>query len=63
MKDKRDVVKNLLEFLIKPYANPRWWESTLSLIGEIAAEVPCHSLFFDQSGKVVDLLESVAADV
>jgi len=63
MEDKKVVVKNLLEFLIKPYANPRWWESTLSLIGEIAAEVPCHTLLFDRSGKVVDLLESMTADV
>ena len=58
IEDKREALKNLLDYLIKPFGHPLWWKKTLSLISEIAAGVPCYYLHFEKSGKIVELLEA-----
>ena len=56
---KKEIIKDLLDCLIKPYTPASWWERMLSLSGGIAAEIPFYKLYFDTSGKVIDLLDSV----
>jgi MoaA/NifB/PqqE/SkfB family radical SAM enzyme len=60
---KRDIASALLSCLIKPMATPGWWENTLALIEEIGRNVPCYDLFFDKSGKIVDVLEGFVASL
>jgi hypothetical protein len=54
--DGRERLGRALSHLIKPLASAEWWEKTLDLAGQIAAEVPAYRLRLDQSGRVADLL-------
>ena len=58
IEDRKTILKKLLACLIKPFVAATWWNNTLDLISEIVREVPCYELCFDQSGKVVKLLEN-----
>ena len=60
---KRDIASTLLSCLIKPMATLGWWENALALIEGIGRNVPCYDLFFDKSGKIVDVLESFVASL
>jgi len=55
--DKNEIIKKLLSCLIKPFVTTDWWNNILSLMERIASEVPCYLLYFDKSGRVVDLLK------
>lgn len=55
--NKVEVTRRLLACLVKPLVSAEWWNKMLSLVEEIAGEVPCYILEFDKSGRVVDLLE------
>lgn len=57
--DKKEITKRLLSCLIKPFVTVDWWERTLSLLDNIAQEVPCYILKFDKSGRVTDILRSL----
>lgn len=54
---KQESVKRLLACLIKPLVTADWWDKMITLIDAMASEVPCYTLKFDKSGRVVDLLE------
>lgn len=54
--DRQEVIGRLLACLIKPFVTADWWDRMLSLVEKLAREVPCYSLRFDKSGRVVDLL-------
>ncbi|MCX5698161.1 MAG: radical SAM protein [Candidatus Omnitrophica bacterium] len=57
LKDKREITKQLLSCVIRPFVTTDWWEKTLSLIENISDVVPCYELYFDKSGEVVELLK------
>jgi hypothetical protein len=57
--DRRKIIGRLLACLIKPLGTADWWDKMLSLGSEIAREIPCYSLHFDRSGKVVELLKGL----
>lgn len=60
--DKTDLISRLVATAIKavkPLSTADWWEKTLALVHEITAEVPCKTLEFDTSGKVVEILEEI----
>jgi hypothetical protein len=54
--DKKEVTRRILACLIKPFITADWWEKTLSLIEDMAITVPCYELYFDKSGKAVEIL-------
>ena len=54
--DKEEIIRKLLSCLVRPFITSDWWEKMLTLVGNIAREVPCYDLHFDKSGKVVDVL-------
>lgn len=54
--DKKEIIKRLLACLIRPLVDIGWWEKMLSLIERVACDIPCYTLCFDKSGKVMDLL-------
>lgn len=55
--DRMEVMKRLLPCLIRPVESVEWWEKSLSLVGKMAAEVPCFMVRFDLSGEIVEQLE------
>jgi len=57
IEDKKLITRKLLNCLIKPFVTTDWWEKTLSLVGDIAAVVPCYELYFDKSEKVIETLK------
>jgi MoaA/NifB/PqqE/SkfB family radical SAM enzyme len=54
--DKAEVSRRLLACLIKPFVTAEWWQKTLTVIEQIANEVPCYEMHFDKSGQIVDVL-------
>ena len=59
VENKGERVRKILEFLIRPFVTPDWWDKMLTLIEEIADHIPCYTLYFDKSGKVGDLLKGL----
>lgn len=50
------AISMLLGCLIKPMVNVQWWEKMLSLVEDLARDVPCYRLRFDQSGGVGEVV-------
>jgi hypothetical protein len=59
IEDKRERVRKVLEFLVRPFVTPDWWDKMFTLIEEIADDIPCYTLYFDKSGRVGDLLKGL----
>ena len=57
IKDKKLVTKKLLNCLIKPFVTVDWWEKTLSLVEDIGSSIACYELYFDKSGRIVEMLK------
>ena len=57
--DRKEIVRTLPFFVVKPLLTVDWWEKTLDLIGHIAREVPVYRLQFDKSGSVRQLLKEL----
>ncbi len=55
--DKKEIIRRMLECLIRPFVTADWWHKTLSVVERVVDNVPCYVLKFDRSGKVVDLLQ------
>jgi hypothetical protein len=56
LNDKKVVIRKILSCLVRPLMTADWWEKMLNLVENIAREVPCYDLYFDKSGKIVDIL-------
>jgi hypothetical protein len=56
---KEIMMGRLLTRVIKPLADADWWDKTLTLLEEMAHQVPCYIVRFDMSGEVVDLLKQL----
>jgi MoaA/NifB/PqqE/SkfB family radical SAM enzyme len=54
--DRQEIVRRLLACLIKPFVTADWWEKSLTLVEQMARELPCYVLRFDKSGGVVEVL-------
>jgi hypothetical protein len=39
-----------------------WWQKELDVLEQIVQEVPCYSMKFDKSGKIVSELVKLAED-
>ena len=57
----RSVTARLLSCLIKPLVSADWWTKSIDLVARIAREVPCYTMEFDKSGRIVDVLKDFAA--
>jgi hypothetical protein len=57
--DRREIVRSLPLFVVKPLVTADWWEKILDLVGNIAREVPVYRLQFDKSGGVRQILKSL----
>ena len=59
MDNKKEIIRRLLSYLVKPLLTADWWDKMFWLIEKISNEVPCYVLYFDKSGKVLNLLEKI----
>lgn len=57
VKEKKESIKKILGCLIKPLQTEDWWETMFSFVEELVQNVPCCDLYFDQTGRIVDLLK------
>jgi len=57
--DKKEITRRMLSFLIRPFVTSDWWEKTLTLVEQVAEQVPCYVLRFDKSGKIIKELEKL----
>lgn len=59
LRDKKEIVRRLIECLIKPFMTVDWWDKSLSLIDKIATAVPSYVLRFNRNGEVVKVLKDL----
>jgi MoaA/NifB/PqqE/SkfB family radical SAM enzyme len=57
--NRREIISKLFACLIKPFVTADWWEKMLTLVGQMARELPCYNLHFDKTGEVVDVLDQL----
>jgi hypothetical protein len=57
--DRRQIVRKLPFFVIKPLATQEWWNQTLDLIGMIAREVPVYRFRFNLNGQVMEAMKDL----
>ncbi|PKO20245.1 MAG: hypothetical protein CVU38_21170 [Chloroflexi bacterium HGW-Chloroflexi-1] len=58
--DRRDIRRRLLACVVRPMVTADWWHKTLDLIEQMARQVPCYVMRFDQSGAIVAGLVGLA---
>ncbi len=58
--DRGEKIRILLACLIKSLSTADWWEKTLSLVERMAGMTPCYHLYFERSGKVLELLKALS---
>ncbi|MCJ7546622.1 MAG: radical SAM protein [Deltaproteobacteria bacterium] len=58
--DRKERTRRLLACVIRPFTTVDWWEKTLTVVEQIAGEVPCYLLRFDTSAAVVDVLKGLS---
>ena len=61
LEDRKEIVRRLPFFLIKPLVTADWWQKVLGLVETLAREVPVYRLQFDRSGEVKDVLKPLWA--
>jgi len=61
LEDRKEIVRRLPFFLIKPVVTADWWGKVLGLVETMAREVPVYRLRFDRSGEVLDVLRPLWA--
>jgi hypothetical protein len=54
--DPFENVKRLLPCVIKGLVTPDWMEKVITLVENLANEIPCYRLRFDKSGEIVKIL-------
>jgi radical SAM protein with 4Fe4S-binding SPASM domain len=59
--DPKAVLKDLLPRFVRPLVTAEWWDRVLSLAEAIATEIPCYNMYFDKSGRIVDVLEELTS--
>jgi len=57
LEDRKEIVRRLPLYLIKPMVTADWWQKVLGLVERMAREVPVYRLRFDRSGGVKDVLK------
>jgi radical SAM protein with 4Fe4S-binding SPASM domain len=55
----RQAFAKILSCLIKPLKTGDWWEKMLDLVDELVREIPCYTLDFDKSGRIVELIKKI----
>ncbi|MHB8094426.1 MAG: radical SAM protein [Candidatus Aminicenantales bacterium] len=59
IESRAEKVRKLLEVVVRPLTTVDWWEKILTLVEAMADNVPCYTLHFDKSGRVVEALKEL----
>jgi len=59
LNDKKEIIKQLIGCIIRPFVTAEWWQKILGLVDIIASEIPCYVLRFDRSSRVIDVLRQL----
>jgi len=51
--DRQEIIRRLLACVIKPLVNSEWWEKTIDVVAQLAAEAKFYIMRFDKSGAIV----------
>ncbi|MEA1967531.1 MAG: hypothetical protein U9N77_04885, partial [Thermodesulfobacteriota bacterium] len=51
-----DKLEQIFHAIVRPFVSQERWKIILNFIDEIVKQIPCYQLYFDKSGRVVDLL-------
>jgi radical SAM protein with 4Fe4S-binding SPASM domain len=54
-----DAARGILPRIVRPLVTADWWDAVMDLVGELARKVPFYDLYFDRSGRVVEILEEL----
>ena len=57
--DRKELIRLLPFFVIRPLITADWWEKTLDLFASVVRNVPVYRLQFDRSGAIKDLLKAL----
>ncbi len=61
--DRKKAWLELWPMLVRGLAIESWWHKALDIFDNIIDDIPCYRLYFDKSGRFVDLLESFLDNV
>jgi hypothetical protein len=59
IEDRREILIRLTACLVRPLLTADWWEKSLSLVEQIAREIPCYQMEFDKSGDIFNYLDNI----
>ena len=57
--DRKLIWRRLLATLIRSVVTAKWWQKELDILEQIIDEVPCYTMQFDKSGKIVTGIEKL----
>ena len=57
--DRKDIWRRLLATLIKAAVTAEWWHKEMDVLERLVGEVPCFTMHFDKTGKIVPELEKL----
>jgi len=57
--DRQEITRRLLACVIKPFVTAEWWEKTVDVVAQLAAEGRFYVMRFDRSGEIVNKLLSL----
>ncbi len=52
--DRKKIWHNLLATLIRPMVTAEWWQKELDVLERIVNDIPCYTMHFDKTGKIVE---------
>lgn len=55
--DKNENFLRILPFVIRGYRTSLWWNNTINITKQITEQIPCFSMDFDKSGKIVNIIK------
>jgi hypothetical protein len=61
--NRKEIWKRLLATLIRPMVTAEWWQKEMNVLEQIANEVPCYTMRFDESAAIVAELEKLTANI
>jgi hypothetical protein len=58
IEDRKEIIRMLPFYVVKPLVTAEWWKKTLDLMEKISREVPVYRLRLDKSGEVRGILKT-----
>jgi hypothetical protein len=59
--DRKAVWKKMLATLVKSVVTAEWWHKEINILEQLIGDVPCYTMHFDKSGRIVPELEKLVS--